>query len=218
MCRLFGMLSPEPVTARFWLLDAPDSVLDQSLRNPDGTGLAHYVGSEPVVDKQPIAAYEDRQFAAEARHVHSHLFVAHVRHATRGEPRPENTQPFSHGPLVFAHNGTIEGLEELAGSLGLFLGDTDSERYFVLLQHHIREVPDTGHRHPEDRRLDQGELHLHQPQLPPGRRRLPLRPQAPRHERALRPTPRSRGGSPGLELLRHPCGGLLPLRGHPLRL
>jgi hypothetical protein len=27
--------------------------------------------------------------------------------------------------------------------LGLFLGDTDSERYFVLLQHHIREVPDT---------------------------------------------------------------------------
>jgi hypothetical protein len=66
MCRLFGMLSPEPVTARFWLLDAPDSVLDQSLRNPDGTGLAHYVGPEPVVDKQPIAAYEDRQFAAEA--------------------------------------------------------------------------------------------------------------------------------------------------------
>jgi len=142
MCRLFGMLCPEPVAARFWLLDAPDSVLDQSLRNPDGTGLAHYVGPEPVVDKQPIAAYEDREFAAEARHVHSHLFVAHVRHATRGEPRPENTQPFSHGPLVFAHNGDIEGLEELPGSLGLLLGNTDSERYFILLQHHILEAPD----------------------------------------------------------------------------
>jgi predicted glutamine amidotransferase len=142
MCRLFGMLSPEPVTTRFWLLDATDSVLEQSLRNPDGTGLAHYVGSDPVVDKQPIAAYEDRELAAEARHVHSHLFVAHVRHATRGEPRLENTQPFSHGSLVFAHNGDIGGLEELPGSLGLLLGDTDSERYFVLLQHNIREAPD----------------------------------------------------------------------------
>jgi glutamine amidotransferase len=142
MCRLFGMLSPEPVAARFWLLDAPDSVVDQSYRNPDGTGLAHYVGPKPVVEKQPIAAYEDREFAAEARHVHSHLFVAHIRHATRGEPRPENTQPFSHGPLVFAHNGTIDGLEKLPGSLGLLLGDTDSERYFVLLQHHLREAPD----------------------------------------------------------------------------
>ena len=142
MCRLFGMLSPEPVAAQFWLLGATDSVLDQSYRNPDGTGLAHYVGPDPVVDKQPIAAYEDREFAAEARHVHSHLFVAHIRHATRGEPRPENTQPFSHGSLVFAHNGTIDGLEELPGSSGLLLGDTDSERYFVLLQHHLREAPD----------------------------------------------------------------------------
>ena len=84
MCRLFGMLSSEPVTTQFWLLDATYSVLEQSLRNPDGTGLAHYVGPEPVVDKAPIAAYEDREFAAEARHVHSHLFVAHIRHATRG--------------------------------------------------------------------------------------------------------------------------------------
>ena len=68
MCRLFGMLAAEPTTARFWLLGATDSVLDQSYRNPDGTGLAHYVGREPMVDKHPIAAYEDREFATEARH------------------------------------------------------------------------------------------------------------------------------------------------------
>lgn len=137
MCRLFGMLAAEPVAAQFWLLGATDSVLDQSYRNPDGTGLAHYVGREPVVEKQPIAAYEDQEFAAEARSAHSHLFVAHIRHATRGEPRPENTQPFSHGSLVFAHDGTIDGLEDLPASSGLFLGDTDSERYFALLRHHI---------------------------------------------------------------------------------
>jgi glutamine amidotransferase len=118
-------------------------VLDQSYRNPDGTGLAHYVGPKPVVEKHPIAAHEDREFAAEARSAHSHLFVAHVCHATRGEPRPENTQPFSHGSFVFAHNGTIDGLEELPGSMGLFLGETDSERYFTLLYYHIGEAQDT---------------------------------------------------------------------------
>jgi predicted glutamine amidotransferase len=143
MCRLFGILAAEPVAARFWLLGATDSVRDQSYRNPDGTGLAHYVGPRPVVEKHPIAAHEDREFAAEACRAHSHLFIAHVRHATRGEPRLENTQPFSRGSLVFAHNGTIDGLEELPGSLGLFLGDTDSERYLALLHHYIGEARDT---------------------------------------------------------------------------
>jgi predicted glutamine amidotransferase len=142
MCRLFGMLAAEPITAQFWLLGAPDSMLDQSHKNPDGTGLAHYVGREPMLEKHPIAAHEDREFAAEARQVHSHLIVAHIRHATRGEPRLENTQPFVHGSLVFAHNGTIDGLEDLPASLGFFLGDTDSERYFALLHHHIGEAPD----------------------------------------------------------------------------
>lgn len=137
------MLAPEPIAARFWLLRASDSVLRQSHRNPDGTGLAHYVGRRPVVEKHPIAAHRDWEFAAKARRVRSHLFVAHVRHATQGEPRLENTQPFAHDSLVFAHNGNIDGLEDLPDSRGPFEGDTDSERYFALLRHHISNAPDT---------------------------------------------------------------------------
>jgi predicted glutamine amidotransferase len=34
-------------------------------------------------------------------------------------------------------------LEELPESLGLFLGETDSERYFALLHHHIGKAQDT---------------------------------------------------------------------------
>ena len=38
MCRLFGMhTGPTPVTATFWLVDAPDSLARQSHRNPDGS-------------------------------------------------------------------------------------------------------------------------------------------------------------------------------------
>ena len=144
MCRLFGMISPGPTTARFWLLDAPDSVLDQSHRNADGTGLAYYNEDRRAnVDKQPIAAYQDQEFASEARHVRSHLFVTHIRHATQGRASQENTQPFVHEGLTFAHNGNVEGLEDLPFPVGLLDGDTDSERYFALLRHHVQESPDT---------------------------------------------------------------------------
>lgn len=143
MCRLFGMLTSEPSSARFWLLGASESVLRQSYKHPDGTGLAYYVDHRPTVEKCPIAAHQDREFASEARNAHSHLFVAHLRHATRGRVSLENTQPFVHDSLVFAHNGTIEDLENIPDSLGPFQGETDSERYFAVLRHHIGEAPNT---------------------------------------------------------------------------
>lgn len=145
MCRLFGMMSSGPTAATFWLLSAPDSVLDQSYKNADGTGLAYYdAEGRATVDKQPITAYQDRGFAAEARHVRSHLFVSHVRHAASGGVSLENTQPFAEERLVFAHNGTIEGLDDLPFPVGPFRGDTDSERYFTLLRHYVvSEARDT---------------------------------------------------------------------------
>ena len=118
-------------------------MVDHSYRHPDGAGLAHYAGRRPVVEKHPVAAHRNREFIAEARHARSNLFVAHVRHATQGGPRPENTQPFADDSLVFAHNGDIEGFENLPLSLGPFWGDTDSELYFALLRHHTREALDT---------------------------------------------------------------------------
>jgi glutamine amidotransferase len=43
MCRLFGMTGGSgPVAASFWLLEAPDSLAEQSRRNPDGFGLGSF--------------------------------------------------------------------------------------------------------------------------------------------------------------------------------
>ena len=86
MCRLFGLCAgSEPVTATFWLLEAPDSLRAQSHREPDGTGLGYFDASgRPIVEKQPLAAYEDRAFAREARTTHSTAFVSHVRFASTG--------------------------------------------------------------------------------------------------------------------------------------
>jgi predicted glutamine amidotransferase len=150
VCRLFGMSGGrEPVCATFWLLEAPDSLAQQSRREPDGTGLGTYDrAGHPVVSKQPLAAYEDHQFAQEAREVSSRTFVAHVRYASTGKIRPENTHPFEQRNRLFAHNGVIEDLDRLEQELGdarsLVQGETDSERYFALITREIERDGDIG--------------------------------------------------------------------------
>ncbi|MDH6128285.1 class II glutamine amidotransferase [Kitasatospora sp. GP82] len=147
MCRLFGLSSaPRRTRATFWLLDAPDSLSDQSHRDPDGTGLGYFdADGTPQVHKAPIAAYEDRCFAEEARLVHSVTFLAHVRFASTGSLQVRNTHPFVQDGRLFAHNGVIEGLDTLDGHLGenlaLVEGDTDSERFFALI---TREISANG--------------------------------------------------------------------------
>ena len=127
----------EPVGATFWLLDAPDSLAAQSHREPDGTGLGWFDHEALRLEKQPLAAYGDAQFASEAREVRSRSFVAHIRFASTGALELRNTHPFALAGRLFAHNGVIEGLPPLEGhlgdALGLVKGDTDSERFFALI-------------------------------------------------------------------------------------
>ncbi len=146
MCRLFGMSGgSEPVTAMFWLLQAPDSLSQQSRREPDGTGLGAFdAGGRPVVSKQPLAAFEDREFAQEAKSVSARTFVAHVRYASTGGLTPQNTHPFLQDGRLLAHNGVIGGLpaleRELGDDLRLVGGQTDSERFFALITREIRRA------------------------------------------------------------------------------
>ena len=141
MCRLFGLhAGAAPVTATFWLLDAPDSLARQSHHNPDGAGIGTFDDEQrPVVDKQPVAAWHDTQFVSAAREVSSTTFVAHVRYASTGSLSRENTHPFAQDGRLFAHNGVVEGLDELdarletLGGAHLVQGQTDSERVFALI-------------------------------------------------------------------------------------
>jgi predicted glutamine amidotransferase len=150
MCRLFGMTGgPQRIAATFWLLQAPDSLAEQSHREPDGTGLGAYDERErPVVLKQPLAAYEDRDFATEAREVHSRTFVAHVRYASNGGVEMKNTHPFEQDGRLFAHNGVIGEVQRLDAELGparsLVQGDTDSERYFALITRETQRCGEIG--------------------------------------------------------------------------
>jgi predicted glutamine amidotransferase len=143
MCRLFAMSAGrEGARATFWLLDAPDSLVTQSHREPDGTGLGWFDGGGvPHVSKQPLAAYGDARFGREAREISSSTFLAHIRFASTGALELKNTHPFEQERRLFAHNGVIEDLPALEARLGdalaLVKGDTDSERFFALITHEI---------------------------------------------------------------------------------
>ncbi|MCV7092091.1 class II glutamine amidotransferase [Mycobacterium interjectum] len=146
MCRLFGLHAGTDVcTATFWLLNAPDSLSQQSRRNPDGTGLGVFdADGRPQLYKEPIAAWHDTQFATEAHELTGTTFVAHVRYATTGSREVRNTHPFLQEGRIFAHNGVLEGLDDIDGRLrglgtaDLVLGETDSERVFALITGSIR--------------------------------------------------------------------------------
>lgn len=146
MCRLFGLHGgTRACTATFWLLDAPDSLSQQSRRNPDGTGLGVFdEHAQPHLYKEPIAAWRDAAFATEAHEVSATTVIAHVRYATTGSLDIRNTHPFLQDGRIFAHNGVLEGLDVIdarvreLGTADLVLGDTDSERVFALITASIR--------------------------------------------------------------------------------
>lgn len=155
MCRLFGLsAAPRRITATFWLLDAPDSLAVQSRHEPDGVGLGLFdPDGTAVVHKRPIAAYQDTEFAREAREVSSSTFLAHIRYASTGGLRTANTHPFLQDGRLFAHNGVITELDRLRDQVAeqlatpideLVSGDTDSELVFALITAYTRQTGDPG--------------------------------------------------------------------------
>jgi len=143
MCRLLGLTAGrEPISASFWLLDAPDSLEVQSRRNADGSGIGFFdPAGTPVLDKQPEAAFQDKEFTREAKQARSPVFVAHVRWASVGGRKLQNTHPFTMQGRIMAHNGGLGDVGRLAQQLGsyreLVLGETDSEHYFALITQQI---------------------------------------------------------------------------------
>ena len=147
MCRLFALSAGgNRVKATFWLLEAPDSLAVQSRAEPDGAGLGAYTpDGEPDVYRTPKPAFEDADFASEAKEIESTTFIAHVRYASTGAIALENTHPFEQRGRLFAHNGVVGDLPKLEHALGdyrrLVHGESDSERVFALI---TREIDNNG--------------------------------------------------------------------------
>ena len=157
MCRLYGFHANEPTKVECTLVHAQNALMVQSREDlageehAHGWGIATYEGHCPHIERQAWAAYHGEHFRRAAARIFSQQVLAHVRSATVGTPKIENTHPFVDGPWAFIHNGTVPNFERLRPRLLAQLpedrrkaiqGDTDSEHVFHYLRNLQACAPD----------------------------------------------------------------------------
>jgi predicted glutamine amidotransferase len=139
MARLFGIIGNRPDLAARVLAFEADPLRARSKGAPLGWGLGFYQGGEVLMRRRPIDERPEIDVAKLAGDVRADLVVGHVRQATTGPLRTENTHPFRYRQWLFAETGTVSEFhqvrERLIASVPDFLrtgirGDTDAEVLF----------------------------------------------------------------------------------------
>ncbi len=104
-------------------------------------GIGFYQGGEILLKRRPFDERRALSLAEILKDVKAEVLVGHVRTATVGTLRTENTHPFRYRQWLFAQTGTVPSFERLRGrlmeSMPQFLardvrGDTDAEIVFHL--------------------------------------------------------------------------------------
>lgn len=142
MARLVGFISNRPdLGARVIELESRSLLVRRRAGVVPGWGVGFYQAGEILLKRRPIDDRPEINLLDMTKDVRADLLMAHVRVATVGTARTENTHPFRYRQWLFAHTGTIEAFPQLrsrmAESLPQFLqrdvrGDTDSEILFHL--------------------------------------------------------------------------------------
>src|SRR6516164_4023779 len=139
MARLFGIIGNRPDLAARVLASEAEALRARSRGAPLGWCLAFYQGGEVLMRRRPIDERPEIDVAKLTADVRADLVVGHVRHATVGALRTENTHPFRYRQWLFAQTGTVPEFEQvrerLVASVPDFLrgdirGETDAEVMF----------------------------------------------------------------------------------------
>ncbi|KAL1892071.1 glutamine amidotransferase subunit [Sporothrix stenoceras] len=158
MCRFLVYKGSDEILLSKLILDPTHSILKQSFdarlrldtrrgqNNADGFGIGFYtdpkLGQTPCLFRSTIPAWNCSNLERIASKTASRLVFAHVRAATDGTLSEDNCHPFSHGSLMFMHNGGLGGWKHIKRRLTERLADkwyhvvsggTDSEWAFALL-------------------------------------------------------------------------------------
>ncbi len=134
MCQLLGMNCnvPTDICFSFTGFRARGGRTDH---HRDGWGIAFFEGRGVRVFLDPAPSAHS-PVAELVKHypIRSLNVIAHIRKATQGEVRLENTHPFQRELWgrywIFAHNGNLSGFAPPLSGRFLPVGSTDSERAF----------------------------------------------------------------------------------------
>ena len=107
----------------------------------DGWGIGFHQNGEVLLQRRPMRPTGDVDFYEIAGKLRSDAMIGHVRVATVGAPKIENTHPFRFRSWLFAHHGTIPAFAAVTPALRAAIpehlrrnirGDSDSEHIFHL--------------------------------------------------------------------------------------
>jgi glutamine amidotransferase len=128
------------------------SLASMGKQHQDGWGIGGYLGRWTVHfgRSEKGAMNETEHFAQAARKgllSQSKILVAHMRKASTGILKMENSHPFIHNEWMFCHNGTIYDADRLLVPRYTYEGTTDSERFFKFLisrldRRSVKDFPD----------------------------------------------------------------------------
>ncbi|SPN98893.1 related to glucosamine 6-phosphate synthetases, contain amidotransferase and phosphosugar isomerase domains [Cephalotrichum gorgonifer] len=176
MCRFLVYKGSDEILLSKLILDPSHSILKQSFdsrlrldtrrgqNNADGFGIGFYtdpkLGSAPCLFTSTVPAWNCTNLQRIASKTASRLIYAHVRATTEGSLSEDNCHPFSHGSLMWMHNGGLGGWKYIKRRLSERLDDkwylgvgggTDSEWAFALfldtlqrMGHDPSSIPEQG--------------------------------------------------------------------------
>ncbi|MGV3620838.1 MAG: class II glutamine amidotransferase [Archangium sp.] len=148
MCRIFAIRSSEPISVR----PAFDRLRKLAAEHKDGWGIATFRETERTHDRCVDSAEHCLRFDKHGHELTQSMMV-HIRLASVGTVHDRNNHPFSAGPWVFMHNGTLKNFEKhreefeakIAPEIRAELtGETDSERCFALFRTFMKETDDAA--------------------------------------------------------------------------
>jgi predicted glutamine amidotransferase len=141
MARLFGLIGNRADLAGRVLASERDALTVQARGGQLGWGIGFYQGGEVLMRRRPIDDHPAIDVAKMASDVRADVLLGHVRNATVGSLRTENTHPFRYRQWLFAMTGTLSSFdsirERLVASVPEFLrpsvrGETDAELLFYV--------------------------------------------------------------------------------------
>src|SRR5580658_5470879 len=139
MARLFGIIGNRAdLMARVFAAEGA-SLTTKAKGVPLGWGLGFYQGGEVLIRRRPIDERHELDVASLVSDVRADVVIGHVRQATVGVLRTENTHPFRYRQWLFAQTGTVSEFERVRERLiesvpeflrGGIRGETDAEVVF----------------------------------------------------------------------------------------
>ncbi|MBN2493340.1 MAG: class II glutamine amidotransferase [Deltaproteobacteria bacterium] len=139
MCRMLGLMCNDEDLLECAIQDVNESLRLARDDRHDGVGVGYYSGDDPLLRKRPSDLLSQIDFRELVEGIRSNVLLVHVRRGTVGAWKDANTHPFRFRRWLFAHVGTLSGLdehrEEILRALPPFLarnvrGETESELAF----------------------------------------------------------------------------------------